>query len=85
MYITRIDLLLNPKEERLPSDLGALLNVIFSAAELDLVDITSSLRAHLTSLRAEINATINISSDQMTKIHLKDMIRRIDNAVDPKK
>lgn len=79
MYINRLNTLLNPKDEKLPTDIGALLNALFTMAEADLVDVTSSLRAHLASLKTEINNTSNSSTDQMTKIHLKDMVRRIDD------
>jgi len=85
MYINRMNLLLNPKEEKLPSDLGALLNALFTMADADLVDVTSSLRAHLTSLKAEINTTGNGATDQMTKIHLKDMSRRLDEILNHNK
>lgn len=80
-----MNILLNPKEEKLPGDLGALLNVLFTMADADLVDVTSTLRAHLTSLKAEINTTGNGATDQMTKIHLKDMSRRLDEILNHNK
>jgi hypothetical protein len=50
-----------------------------------LVDITASLRANLSALKVEINTAANSSADQMTKIHLRDMSRRIEDALNPKK
>ena len=84
-YVKKIDALLNPKEDKLSGDIGSLLAAMMSQSDPDLVDITASLRAHLASLKIEINAAANSSSDQMTKIHLKDMVRRIDDALNPKK
>ena len=50
----------------------------------DYVDVQASVRAHLISLKAEINAVAIVSTDQMTKIHLKEMSRRIEKALNPK-
>ena len=50
----------------------------------DYVDVQASVRYHLTSLKAEINAASLVYTDQMTKIHLKEMSRRIEKALNPK-
>jgi hypothetical protein len=51
----------------------------------DKSDIKSVVRAHLTTLRLEIiSATAGIA-DPMTKYHLQDLAKRIDNALNPNK
>lgn len=47
-------------------------------------DVTSVVRAHLTSLRSEIQATIPATTDTMSKYHLMDLSERIKTALDPK-
>lgn len=84
MYVEKIDKLLNPEPVK-PVEIPAALRAFIIPVDNDLVDVQSSLRASLSSLKAEVNAAANASTDQMTKIHLKEMSRRIDNALDPKK
>jgi hypothetical protein len=47
-------------------------------------DVTSVVRAHLTTLRSEIQATIPATTDTMSKYHLMDLSERIKTALDPK-
>ncbi|MEN9371642.1 MAG: hypothetical protein RLZZ390_120 [Bacteroidota bacterium] len=47
-------------------------------------DVTSVVRAHLSSLRSEIQATIPATTDTMSKYHLMDLSERIKTALDPK-
>jgi hypothetical protein len=47
-------------------------------------DVTSVVRAHLASLRSEIQATIPATTDTMSKYHLMDLSERIKTALDPK-
>ncbi|MEY3060231.1 MAG: hypothetical protein RL000_1583 [Bacteroidota bacterium] len=47
-------------------------------------DVTSVVRAHLSSLRSEIQATIPATTDTMSKYHLIDLSERIKTALDPK-
>ncbi len=47
-------------------------------------DITSVVRAHLVSLRSEIQAAVSTMPDNMSKYHLQDVSERIKNALDPK-
>jgi len=47
-------------------------------------DVTSVVKAHLASLRNEINAAAAGTADLMTKYHLQDLSKRIDNALNPK-
>jgi hypothetical protein len=52
---------------------------------VDKSDIKSFVRAHLTSLRAEVVAAAAATSDPTSKYHLQDVAKRIDVALDPKK
>ena len=47
-------------------------------------DVTSVVRAHLASLRSEIQATIPATTDAMSKYHLMDLSERIKKVLDPK-
>jgi hypothetical protein len=47
-------------------------------------DIISVVRAHLTSLRNEINLSTSATQDNMSKYHLQDVAERIKRALDPK-
>lgn len=47
-------------------------------------DIRSVVRAHLTTLRAEVVAAAASTVDPMSKYHLQDVAKRIDNALNPK-
>ncbi len=50
----------------------------------DKSDIKSVVRAHLVVLRSEINAAAAGIADPMSKYHLQDVLKRIDNALNPK-
>jgi hypothetical protein len=47
-------------------------------------DVSSVVRAHLGSLRTEIQAASSSMPDAMSKYHLQDVAERIKNALDPK-
>ena len=47
-------------------------------------DITSVVRAHLASLKSEIQTAAANTPDTMSKYHLQDVAERIKNALDPK-
>jgi hypothetical protein len=50
----------------------------------DKSDIKSVVRAHLAALRAEITAAAAGTADQISKFHLQDVAKRIDNTLNPK-
>ena len=50
----------------------------------DKSDMRSVIRAHLTTLRNEINVAAAVIADPMTKYHLQDVSKRIDKALNPK-
>ncbi|HYM94147.1 MAG TPA: zinc-dependent metalloprotease [Chitinophagaceae bacterium] len=47
-------------------------------------DIKSLVRAQLTALKSEASAAAAAISDPMSKYHLQDIVKRIDNALNPK-
>lgn len=57
---------------------------ITTSGGADKSDIKSVIMAHLTALRAEINAAAAGIADPMSKYHLQDVSKRIDNALNPK-
>jgi len=50
----------------------------------DKSDIKSVVRAHLVSLKNEVNAAASGTTDLMSKYHLQDISKRIEEALDPK-
>lgn len=51
---------------------------------VSITDVTSIVRAHLTSLRNEIVAAIPGTTDKLSKYHLQDVAQRIKQALEPK-
>lgn len=82
-YVDALVNILNPpapvQVQGLPASLVALLNV-----NVKNTDIPSIVRAHLTTLRADIIAAIPATTDKLTKYHLQDVSERIKRALDPK-
>jgi hypothetical protein len=54
------------------------------APNYDKTDIKSVVRAHLASLKKEIDAAVAVTTDPMSKYHLQDVSKRIDKALNPK-
>lgn len=48
-------------------------------------DVSSIVRAHLTSLRTQVRAAIPVAKDSMTRYHLQDVAQRITNILEPNK
>lgn len=83
---TYVDALINiinpppaPAIQGLPASLAGLFNT-----NVKDTDIPSIVRAHLTALRAEIQAAIPGTTDKLSKYHLQDVSERIKRALDPK-
>jgi hypothetical protein len=58
--------------------------ITISTVVNDKSDVKSVIRAHLAALRTEINAAAATVADPMTRYHLQDVSKRIDNALNPK-
>jgi hypothetical protein len=82
-YISMLNNLINPPASSAGSIPG--FTVVTSATNIDKSDIVSFVRAHLATLRSEVNAAALASTDTMTRYHLQDIANRIDNALNPKK
>lgn len=52
--------------------------------ELEKTDLPSIARGHLETLRASIKKAIPLEKDKMSRYHLKDVLQRIDLALDPR-
>ena len=83
MYVDKLHYILNPKPEPvIPADLAR--QFFITPVQTDFVDVQSTVRAQLETLRTEVKAAAILSTDRMTKIHLRDIANRIDKALDPK-
>lgn len=82
-YVNIMANLVAPTKTSGPDPLAALFG-ISSGSSADKSDIKSVVRAHLASLRAEVAAAAAGTSDAMSKYHLQDIAKRIDNALNPK-
>jgi hypothetical protein len=80
-YINILSAILNPPATSSVS-IGSL--ILTTSSSADKTDTKSVIIGHLTALRAEINAAANGNSDLMTRYHLKDLVNRIDKALNPK-
>jgi len=74
---------LNPAE--ITINIGGVGPTVVPSLNTDKSDIKSLVRAHLASLRAEVNAAAAAIKDPMSKYHLQDVSKRIDDALNPKK
>jgi len=81
-YVNVLSNLLNPADVVI--NLGGGFN-IGPSVNTDKSDIKSLVRAHLTSLKAEVSAAAAAMADPMSKYHLQDIVKRIDEALNPKK
>ncbi|MFM7672743.1 MAG: zinc-dependent metalloprotease [Bacteroidota bacterium] len=59
--------------------------ILQSSGSSDKSDLKSVVKAHLSTLRAEMNAASAVVADPMTRYHWKDLSDRIDQALDPRK
>jgi len=79
-YVNSLLALLNPPSS---SQMVSIPGIsIISSSTNDKSDVRSVVRAHLTSLRTEINAAVTGTTDLMTKYHFQDLVKRMDKALD---
>jgi hypothetical protein len=81
-YINILTNILNPPQASQSLSFPGL--IFTSTGVPEKSDIKSIVRAHLTAIRAEINSAAIVMTDAMTKYHLLDLVKRIDNALNPK-
>ncbi|MEI9908937.1 MAG: zinc-dependent metalloprotease [Bacteroidota bacterium] len=82
-YVNMLGNILNPATPGSASFGGGITITIISSSG-DKSDIKSVVRAHLAALRTEVGAAAAGTADSMTKYHLQDVAKRIDNALNPK-
>lgn len=82
-YVNILNNLLNPSETASISTGGISFTV--TPVGTDKSDIRSFVRAHLAALRSEMLAAAAGTADAMSKYHLQDVAKRIEDALDPKK
>jgi hypothetical protein len=82
-YVNVLSNLLKPTE--ITINLGGGGFNLTPSVNTDKSDIKSLVRAHLTSLKAEVTAAAAGMTDPMSKYHLQDVAKRIENALDPAK
>ncbi|NOT52091.1 MAG: zinc-dependent metalloprotease [Chitinophagaceae bacterium] len=80
-YVNILSNILNPPPPQSVNIQGITLTV---SSGNDKSDVSSVVRAHLATLRAEVNAAAVATVDPMSKYHLQDVVKRIDKALNPK-
>jgi len=80
-YVNILNNLLNPAE--ISISLGAGFSIA-PTVNTNKSDIKSFVRAHPSALRAEVIAAAGGTTDQMSKYHLQDIAKSIEDALNPK-
>lgn len=80
-YVNTLNNIINPAPSQ-PVSFGGI--TISISGGSDKSDVKSVVRGHLTTLRAEVLAAAAGTTDTMSKYHLQDIAKRIDNALNPK-
>jgi hypothetical protein len=83
-YVNTLVNLLNPPAAPSASAFGPGITISISGGSADKSDLKSIVRAHLQSLRSELNAAQALYTDRMSKYHLQDLSFRIEKALNPK-
>ncbi|OUS13653.1 zinc-dependent metalloprotease, partial [Nonlabens dokdonensis] len=81
-YVERLEFIMNNEQPRIP----AAFRRFVSQSSVDVVqsDIRPIVRAELTTLKRDAARAANRTSDRLSKIHLLDLVERIDMILDPK-
>jgi hypothetical protein len=82
-YVNILSNLLNPPET--PVTTAGFGFSVTPSVNIDKSDIKSVVRAHLTTLRNEVISAAAGINDSMSKYHLQDVAKRIEEALNPKK
>jgi Met-zincin/Domain of unknown function (DUF5117)/Domain of unknown function (DUF5118) len=84
-YLTKLIAQLNPEPIFMLSiPPGAGYDFEGRQVHLKTTDLPSLVRANLEAMRADIKATLAITTDKLTKAHLQDMVQRIELALNPR-
>jgi hypothetical protein len=82
-YVNAMVNLLNPPAASAAGAFGPGISISISGAGSDKSDLKSIVRAHLQSLRSELNASQALYTDRLSKYHLQDLSFRIEKALNP--
>ncbi len=85
IHMSKLNNILNPGQAKAPTSIMDVLDAAFSQAHPDYVDVTSTVRAHVKSLKSDISKAIKGTNDKRTKTHLIEMERRAGEILDFKK
>ena len=83
-YVNAMVNLLNPPAASAAGAFGPGISISISGSGSDKSDLKSIVRAHLQSLRSELNASQALYTDRLSKYHLQDLSFRIEKALNPK-
>ncbi len=83
-YVESLIIIVNPAPPPSISGFpGGLISILFGPNTKN-TDLPSIARAELAGLRAQILASLPVTTDQLSKYHLQDLAERIRRALDPK-
>ena len=80
-HIKALDAVLNPAPA--PAAAAAATFRFGPVVDTDKSDIKAAVRAHMITLKSQINTAASTTQDAMTKAHLKEMVARIDKSLNP--
>ncbi|MBT8274169.1 MAG: zinc-dependent metalloprotease, partial [Bacteroidia bacterium] len=81
-YIDRMNYLMTKEQAPIPARLRRF--VTRTNVNVNQSDIRAVARAELKSLKRSVNSAIGRTGDTMSRIHLQDVVERIDDILDPK-
>ncbi|WP_337044790.1 zinc-dependent metalloprotease [Emticicia sp. 17c] len=85
VFVEKVNTLLTPTTAMVMSiPPGVTYGYDTRVVDLKKTDLPSIARAHLEALKSEIKAALPLTTDKMSKYHLQDVLKRIENALDPK-
>ena len=82
-YVDRLDYLMNNEQEEIPARYRSW--VTRSNIDVNRSDIKAVVRAELKTLLSNLKSSQYRFSDQMSKIHVQDLIERVDLILNPNK
>ncbi len=81
-YIDRLNYLMTNEQPPIPAQFRRF--VRRTNVNVNQSDIRAVVRAELNTLRRSVRSAIGRTNDSMSRIHLQDVLERIDNILDPK-
>jgi hypothetical protein len=87
VFVEKVVSVLNPTNPVFVSYIPPGAGYAYNTRQVDLkkTDVPSIARGHLEALQAEIRAALPLITDKMSRYHLQDVAKRINNALNPVK